>query len=169
MRIFPPFPEDWGEDPMRRAEMKIYDLLAASDVPGCTLYEVRPAHWSRELDFLLVFLELKARIAVEVKGGVYRLSDDGWQLRTAGGWQPKPEPFPELTKAADALRNLLFERLGRSNVILNVLAFTDMEGDPEISGPCQCARRPRDPGHGTSAGTRRVLRHPLPVRADGNR
>ena len=29
-----------------RSEMKIYGLLAASDVPGCTLYEVRPAHWS---------------------------------------------------------------------------------------------------------------------------
>ena len=53
MRIFPPFPEDRREDPMRRAEMKIYDLLAASDVPGCTLYEAKPAHWSRELDFLL--------------------------------------------------------------------------------------------------------------------
>lgn len=151
MRIFPPFPEDWGEDPMRRAEMKIYDLLAASDVPGCTLYEVRPAHWSRELDFLLVFLELKARIAVEVKGGVYRLSDDGWQLRTAGGWQPKPEPFPELTKAADALRNLLFERLGRSNVILNVLAFTDMEGDPEIEAHASA------PGAHAIRGTERLL------------
>ena len=58
--------------------------------------------------------------------------DDGWQLRTAGGWQPKPEPFPELTKGTDVLRNLLFERLGRSNVILNVLAFPDMEGDPKI-------------------------------------
>ena len=132
MRIFPPFPEDRREDPMRRAEMKIHDLLAASDVPGRTLYEVRPAHWSRELDFLLVFPELKARIAVEVRGGVYRLLDDGWQLRTAGGWQPRPEPFPELTKATDVLRNLLFERLGSSNVILNVLAFPDVESGPEI-------------------------------------
>ena len=132
MRIFPPFPEDRREDPMRRAEMKIHDLLAASDVPARTLYEVRPAHWSRELDFLLVFLELKARIAVEVRGGVHRLLDDGWQLRTAGAWQPEPEPLPEFMKATDALRNPLFERLGRSNVILNVLAFPDMEGGPEI-------------------------------------
>ena len=30
MRIFPPFREDRREDLMRRAEMKIYDLLAAS-------------------------------------------------------------------------------------------------------------------------------------------
>ena len=91
MRIFPPLPEDRREDPMRRAEMKIHDLLAASDVPARTLYEVRPAHWSRALGFLLVFLELKARIAVEVRGGLHRLLDDVWKLRTAGGWQPEPE------------------------------------------------------------------------------
>ena len=151
MRIFPPFPEDRREDPMRRAEMKIHDLLAASDVPARTLYEVRPAHWSRDLDFLPVFLELKARIAVEVRGGVHRLLDDGWQLRTAGAWQPEPEPLPELTKATDALRNPLFERLGRSNVILNVLAFPDMEGGPEIEAHASA------PGAHAIRGTERLL------------
>ena len=116
---------------MRRAEMQVYDQLAASRLRGQALYEVRATHQSRELDFL-IFLEEKARMAVEVKGGLHRMIDGCWELRTPGGWQPKRDPFARLTEATDALRELLHQRVGRRTFMLKVLMFPDMEPDSEI-------------------------------------
>ena len=44
MNITPLFPEDRRRDPVCRAEMQIYDLLAKSNISGRALYEVSAAH-----------------------------------------------------------------------------------------------------------------------------
>ena len=42
MDIYPEFPPDCLTDAKRRAEERIYDMLAETDVPGYALYEAKP-------------------------------------------------------------------------------------------------------------------------------
>ena len=131
MRISPEFPDDRRRDPMRRAELRVYRRLAASEVAGRALYQVRASKRDRELDFL-VFLEGLARIGIEVKGGSYRLRGGGWQLRTTDGWQWKPSPADQLSAAMGSVQDTLAVCLGRRVPVIPVLAFPDMKADEDI-------------------------------------
>ena len=126
MRIDPPFPNIQRNDPMRRAELRIYRHLAQSSICGRALYQVRASRQSRELDFL-VFLPDGTRIGIEVKGGTYRLVDGEWLLRTPDGWQRKPNPLIQLREAVEDLMHALETRLGRRVPIMPVLVFPDMK------------------------------------------
>lgn len=42
MQLYPPFPTCRQDTPKRQAEKQIYEALAASDLDGHALYEVRP-------------------------------------------------------------------------------------------------------------------------------
>ena len=80
MRITPPFPEDRRQDPLRQAELRVYEQLMQSTIAGHALYEAKANRHCRELDFLVI-LEDTARIGIEVKGGQYRIEGGKWHLQ----------------------------------------------------------------------------------------
>ena len=86
LKIHPEFPRHRLKNPKRRAEKRLYDQLAQSDVPGYTLYEAYPGGGAPQLDFG-VWLGAVARIAAQCKGGEYRVHRGEWQLRTSKGWE----------------------------------------------------------------------------------
>ena len=133
MRITPPMPEDRHNDPMRQAEIAIYLELEASDVVGEAVYEARPNRSCREVDFFIL-LEDVARIAMQVKGGQYRIERGVWYLTTPGGEEKKSTPAKQTWEAALHLHDFLQERIqgNRNPFIVPVLAFPDMEPDPQI-------------------------------------
>ena len=69
---------------MRRAEKRIYDLLAESDFKSRTSFEVSANYRSNEFDFF-ISLDLKARIGAEVKGGFAPPEDGTRELKNPGG------------------------------------------------------------------------------------
>ena len=116
-----------------------------------------------------MFLELKVRIAVEVKGGAYRLLDGGWQFRTAGG-RPAPArssrkpPMLCETSSTRAAGPGQFHSEGGG---VPRYGIQPRKPDP----PCQCFLNLRNAGNGTllraTGGTRLVMRHLLPVKHRG--
>ena len=53
MQIYPPFPSCREDTPKRQAEKQIYQALAASDLEGYVLYEVKPLSSAPQLDFAI--------------------------------------------------------------------------------------------------------------------
>ena len=132
MLIYPPFPEPYLNDPMRQAELRIYQELARSEVPGQALYQVNAYPNAPELD-ALVALERVAYVCVGIKGGFYKLTNDGkWFLRTAFGWQRTPCPLKQTWLAAISVHDALLESLNLNIFVVAVLVFPDMDRDPAI-------------------------------------
>ena len=70
MRINPEFPEYHHNDPLRQAELRVYQEIEATQLSGQALYEVKAARHSPEVDFV-VWVEDVACFAIEVKGGAH--------------------------------------------------------------------------------------------------
>ena len=70
MRINPEFPEYHHNDPLRQAELRVYQEIETTQLSGQALYEVKAARHSPELDFV-VWVEDVACFAIEVKGGAH--------------------------------------------------------------------------------------------------
>ena len=132
MEIHPPFPEPYLNDPMRAAELRVYQEIARSEVPGQSLYQVNAYPNAPELD-VLVALEGVAYVCVGIKGGVYRMTNDGrWFLRTAFAWQRTPSPLEETWLAAISVHDALMKSLNLNIFVIAVLVFPDMDRDPAI-------------------------------------
>ena len=139
MRIHPEFPDNHRRDPRRQAELHVYEALEASDTPGIALYGARLTRNCREIDFLLLLIDV-ARIAVEVKGGNYRLDGTEWQLQTPTGWERVSNPLTQAWESSMQLRDALGERLEHKPFILPVVLFPDMDRDAAIEARAVRAR-----------------------------
>ena len=129
MKIYPEFPLHRFKDPMRRAEKKLYDQLAQTDIQGYTLYEAYPSRMAPQLDFG-IWLEEVARIALQCKGGIHRVHRGEWQLRTNQGWERKNRsPIMETRDSAMALREAMERGGGRGVFVIAALIFPNMEYD----------------------------------------
>ena len=104
MRVYPrEFPTGRRRKPKRRAKRGVYKALANSNRRGFVYCERRKGHERIELHFAVSIEEL-GRIALQVKGGRYLLSDGEWHLATRDGVQPiAASPLDEAWLAA---RNL---------------------------------------------------------------
>ena len=131
MRIIPEFPEHRRQDPMRQAELCIYNQVEASNADGVALYECHPTPSSPEIDFVII-LENIAHFAVQVKGGHWRIEDGHFQLKTAEGWVNKTSPASQAGDAAYAVRNAVMAGTVRTIFVVPVLHFPDMEPDPDL-------------------------------------
>ena len=133
MDVHPTFPENRLQDPKRQAELAVYRQLEASDAAGTALYEARPHRSGREIDFA-IWLEDVARIAMQVKGGTYRVDRGIWYLATPTGEQKKPTPAKQTWDAALQLHDFLQDRIDRSKnpFVVPVLVFPDMDPDAYI-------------------------------------
>ena len=131
MKIQPEFPAHRRDDPKRRAELAVYEALAQSDAPGRALYEVRPISTAPQLDYA-IWLQGKALIGVQVKGGRRSAEGGNWYLETANGRVLKPSPLTETWDAAMAIHDASGARLHRQTYIIPVLVLPDMEPDPVI-------------------------------------
>ena len=88
MRMHPKkFPPNRRRKPKRRSERHVYEALANSNRRGFVYCERCKGHECIELHFAVSIEEL-GRIALQVKGGRYLLSDGEWRLATRDGVQP---------------------------------------------------------------------------------
>ena len=133
MNVSPPFPEDRLNDPTHQAERTVYLELEAADVVGEAIYEARPDRSCREVDFV-IWIEDVARIAMQVKGGHYRIERGIWYLVTLGGEEKKATPAKQTWVAALQLHDFLQERINgnRNPFVVPVLLFLDMKPDADI-------------------------------------
>ena len=131
MKIAPDFPDYRHQDPKRQAELGVYQQIAASGVPGVTLYECHPTPSSPEVDFVII-REGVAHFAVQVKGGHWRLEEGQFQLLTDQGWVNKTAPPTQACDAAYAVRNAVRAVLGWSIYVISIMLFPDMEPDADL-------------------------------------
>ena len=131
MEIHPVFRENRLHDPQRHSELAVYRELACSAKPGAALYEPQLGRNCRGVDFA-VWLEGIGRLAIEVKGGQYRLCQGEWMLSTPDGDEPKDNPVRQLWDGAMSLRDCIGGRVGQKPFIVSALVFPDMVPHPEI-------------------------------------
>ena len=106
MNVYPEFPENRRHDPKRQAELTVYLELPASGIAGEAIYEARPSRSCREVDFA-IWIEDVARIAMQVKGGQYRIDRGSWYLATPDGEDKKPTPAKQTWDTALQLHDFL--------------------------------------------------------------
>ena len=133
MQANQPFPNEYQDDPKRRAEYRVYQQLAESEQPGLFIFEWKRDKKSSEVDFVVWICDI-GTFAIQVKGGRYRYrsEDDEWYLRIAGQWERVPSPLGQTWSGADALINSIPKIRGYRSFVLPVLLFTDMDPDPDI-------------------------------------
>ena len=93
MELYPPFPSCRENTPKRQAEKQIYQALAASDLEGYVLYEVKPISSAPQLDFAIWIVGIGI-FGVQVKGGKYVVIEGRWYLITDQGRHPRESPVP---------------------------------------------------------------------------
>ena len=128
------FPDDRCDDPKRRAEATVFDILANSQRAGQVIYEWGAPGRNHRTDFAL-WLEGVARFAIEVKGGHYTLRPerDQWRLRTPdGGLKEKRSPLRQADSSAMDLHNEIDCKSGFWAFVIPVVVFPDMARDPVI-------------------------------------
>ena len=128
------FPDDRCDDPKRRAEATVFDILANSQRAGQVIYEWGAPGRNHRTDFAL-WLEGVARFAIEVKGGHYTLRPerDHWHLRTPdGGVKHKRSPLRQADSSAMDLHNEIDCKTGFWAFVIPVVVFPDMAPDPVI-------------------------------------
>ena len=133
MNVYPEFPENRLNDPLRQAELAVYLELQAAEVVGQAIYEARPDRSCREVDFA-IWLQDVARIAIQVKGGKYRINRGIWYLATPDGEERAPTPAKQCWDAALRLHDYLQERINgiRNPFVVPVLVFPNMAQAPDI-------------------------------------
>ena len=134
MKIQPTFPICYMDDPMRRAEQTIYNILAESEAPGRALYEARVLPHGRQIDFA-IWLEGIGRFAVEIRGGRYIIDPNTgeWHLLTDGVRYRKPSPAAQAWTAAMSIPEVIKETIGRGVYIVSALAFPNMVHDQAVA------------------------------------
>ena len=133
MIIHPPFPEPYLNDPMRAAELRVYQEIARSDTPGQALYQVNAYPNAPELD-ILAALEGTAYLGVGIKGGRYKRNSSGvWLLQTDLGAKETLCPLVQTWEAAISIHDVLMSRLGLNAFVVPVLLFPDMGRDAAIA------------------------------------
>ena len=126
------FPPDRRADPRRRAEVRVFDAIRASDQRGIAIYEWQRNPDSPQLDFAIWTLG-GGRFGLQVKGGTHSLKNGKWHLETKDGREEKPSPLRLTWDAAMSLREDIVHTLeDPCCFIVAVLLFPDMEPDPAI-------------------------------------
>ena len=128
------FPEQRRSDPKRRAEAAVFDALVNMGLVGCGIYEFRYRPDGQQVD-LSLWLDNLGRIAGQVKGGGYRLDDDGgWQLRTyEGKWVSRPSPVQETVDGRIEMHDAIEKATGYYNFVAGVLFLPDMKRNPDMA------------------------------------
>ena len=152
MKVTPEFPEHRCHDPLRQAELRVYNELANSPHSGHALYEVKPINSAPELDFA-VWIKGVGCFGIQVKGGQHSVAGGRWLLHTVDGTEPVPCPIRRTWDAALSIKTAVKRRLGRRMYVVPVLLFPDMLPDPEIreatSPPLKCLVAGTTPGSPT--------------------
>ena len=127
------FPERRRGDPKRGAEARAFDALRELELSGRAIYEFRYRKRGTQVDFAL-WLDRLGRFALQIKGGYYRLRDDGqWERRKPdGGWDPVPSPLEETEDGCIELHDAIDEATGYYGFVVGVLVFPDMERDEQM-------------------------------------
>ena len=125
------FPPDRRNDPMRRAEARVFDEIKSSGLPGFAYYEWQRDHNAPQLDFALWLLNVDC-FGMEVKGGHYFLEKGKWYLKTDNGPQKKKCPLRKTWTATMSLHDELVGVLDHEAFFIAVLIFPDMEPDQAI-------------------------------------
>ena len=136
MEAFKPFNEEYIDDPLRRAEHRVYEELLNSEPPGLFIHEWKADKRSAEVDFVVWIADV-GLFAIQVKGGTYRYvirdTEGEWQLWKNGEWVKVPSPFRQAWSGATGLMDALPRRGGYHTFVLPVLLYTDMEDlDPSF-------------------------------------
>ena len=135
MKMFPrAFPSSRRKIPKRQAERRVYQALAGNDRQGFCYYEWRRDYGRPELDFAIWMVGL-GRIALQVKGGRYRLIEGEWHLKTRNGVQPvETSPLDEVWLEALDLHDDIEDRVATfyNPFVIPVVMFPDMDPDPAI-------------------------------------
>ena len=125
------FPPDRRNDPMRRAEARVFDEIQSSRLPGFAYYEWQRDHNSPQIDIALWILNV-GRFGMEVKGGQYFLEKGQWYLKTDNGPQKKNCPLRKTWTATMSLHDELVDIVDHEAFFIAVLVFPDMEPDQDI-------------------------------------
>ena len=127
------FSDHRRQDPKRAAEARVFDALQSMDLDGYGLYEFRYRKGGRQLDFAL-WLDMLGRLAIQVKGGLYMLDDDGqWHLCTSEGVRvPVNSPLAETAEGCTEMHNAIEEATGFYGFVGGVLILTDMQRDERM-------------------------------------
>ena len=126
MRIQPEFPGYHHNDPKRQAELRVYQEIANSQIPGQALYGVNAARHSPEVDFV-VWVEDVACFAIEVKGGSYSVENGTLFRHGPNGPEQVSNPLPRAMDGTLSIRNAINDRLEGACYIISILLFPDME------------------------------------------
>ena len=113
--------------------MAVYRELEGHAAPGTAIYEAKINRKATEVDFA-VWLIGVGRFAIQVKGGIYRVSGKNWYLNTPQGEIRKAPPLAQLWDSTMTLHDCLQEQLGgkRNPFFVPILCLADMEPDPGI-------------------------------------
>ena len=123
------FPLHRRNDPRRRAEARVYDLIAATSRPGYALYECKAGPDAPGLDFV-IWMEGVARFTVQVKGGDYSYSSGRWYLDTRRGEHvSKNCPLAHAWDASMAFVDAVQTATGDRVFVVPVIIFPDTEPD----------------------------------------
>ena len=127
------FPDERRSDPKRRAEAEVFDALTRMRRSGYGIYEMRWRPGGRQVDYA-VWLDGLGRFAIQVKGGVYRLDENGnWRLRTyTGEWEPRPSPAQETVDGRLEMHDAISAAVSFYNFVGGALIFPDMERDQDM-------------------------------------
>ena len=135
MRIYPKtFPPKRRRKATRRAELRIFNALASSNLAGFSYYEWRRTFDDLELDFA-VWMRDHGRAGIQVKGGHYQLRQGEFELHTQGEVIPiASSPIDEAWLAALDLHDDIVDKLAPAYdpFVLPVLCFPDMQPDEQI-------------------------------------
>ena len=131
LRIQPEFPDYRYQDPKRQAELRVYQKIASSQIPGQALYEVNTTRHTPQVD-IVVWVEGVACFAISVKGGTYSVDNGTIFLHTPEGPILAKNTLQQALDGALSVRNALNSHLKRAFFVIAVLLLPDMEPDREI-------------------------------------
>lgn len=132
MIIYPrSFPENRSKDPRRQGELRVYNDIANSPVPGLTIYGGKVGPEAPEVDYSL-WLQKEARASAELKSGQNSFARGEWTLRSVDGSTMVDSPVIQARDAAISIRDAVRKSLGRKVFVLAFLIFPDMDPDQEI-------------------------------------
>ena len=128
------FPEQRRSDPKRRAEAAVFDALVNLGRDGRGIYEFRYRPDGRQVD-LALWIDNLGRVAGQVKGGEYRLDDDGgWRLRTyEGEWESKPSPVQETVDGRIEMHDAIEKATNYYSFVAGVLFLPDMKRNLDMA------------------------------------
>ena len=131
MRINPEFPEYHHNDPKRQAELRVYQEIEATQISGQTLYGVKAARHSPEVDFV-VWAEDVACFAIEVKGGAHWMENGTLFRQGPSGPEQVANPLRKAMDGTLSISNAVKNKLQGGAFVISVLLFPDMEEHDEV-------------------------------------